>query len=125
MICDTNWCTYCDSAVSPFSDSLYCSEECLKKDALAHHPMLGYDFIDLRSFPRNNNQDGSRDAPFETRRRSTCSMSSQGIPGLISHSACVSANSSLGYSPPTYFNLKPQKNTLDTHRPVQSLFNVA
>ncbi|KAI9029774.1 hypothetical protein CLU79DRAFT_735999 [Phycomyces nitens] len=120
MICDTNWCTYCDSAVSPFSDSLYCSEECLKKDALARHPMLGYDFVDLRSFPRNNH---GRDAPFETRRRSTCSMSFQGVPGLISPSSCVSANSSLAYSPPLPppppVCLTTLKSTLDSH-----LFNI-
>ncbi|KAF7730153.1 hypothetical protein EC973_002761 [Apophysomyces ossiformis] len=52
MMCDTNWCTYCDNAISPYSDSLYCSEECLKQDALSHHPILGYDFADLQNFPR-------------------------------------------------------------------------
>lgn len=51
MMCDTNWCTFCDSAISPFSDSLYCSDECLKQDALMHHPMLGYDYSDLNGFP--------------------------------------------------------------------------
>ncbi|KAG0735735.1 hypothetical protein G6F57_004427 [Rhizopus arrhizus] len=51
MMCDTNWCTFCDNAISPYSDSLYCSEECLRQDALLHHPMLGYDYADLRGFP--------------------------------------------------------------------------
>ncbi|KAI8889948.1 hypothetical protein K501DRAFT_328742 [Backusella circina FSU 941] len=32
MICDTNWCTYCDNAINRDSDSLYCSENCLRKD---------------------------------------------------------------------------------------------
>ncbi|KAI8391503.1 uncharacterized protein BYT42DRAFT_557106 [Radiomyces spectabilis] len=54
MMCDTNWCTFCDSAISPYSDSLYCSHECLKQDALLHHPMLGYDFSDLGGFPHVN-----------------------------------------------------------------------
>ncbi|KAG2207460.1 hypothetical protein INT46_007227 [Mucor plumbeus] len=53
MMCDTNWCTFCDNAISPFSDSLYCSEDCLRQDALMHHPMLGYDYADLEGFPHN------------------------------------------------------------------------
>ncbi|KAI8078253.1 uncharacterized protein B0P05DRAFT_470638 [Gilbertella persicaria] len=32
-MCDTNWCTFCDCAVSPNLDSIYCSEECFRKDA--------------------------------------------------------------------------------------------
>ncbi|KAG2218490.1 hypothetical protein INT45_011671, partial [Circinella minor] len=51
---DTNWCAYCDKAVSTFSDSLYCSDECLKSDALAHSPMLGYDFSEYRGFLSTN-----------------------------------------------------------------------
>ncbi|KAI9314181.1 hypothetical protein BX666DRAFT_1971214 [Dichotomocladium elegans] len=50
---DLNWCTYCDSAVNSFSDSLYCSEACLRQDALDHHPLLGYDWGDLKNFPRS------------------------------------------------------------------------
>ncbi|KAG2232512.1 hypothetical protein BDF21DRAFT_418735 [Thamnidium elegans] len=36
-MCDTNWCTFCDCAVSPFSSSVYCSDECRKRDASAHN----------------------------------------------------------------------------------------
>ncbi|KAI7898567.1 uncharacterized protein BX663DRAFT_409153, partial [Cokeromyces recurvatus] len=50
-MCDTNWCTFCDNAISPYSDSLYCSEDCLRQDALMHHPMLGYDYAELQDFP--------------------------------------------------------------------------
>ncbi|KAI8375998.1 uncharacterized protein BYT42DRAFT_573049 [Radiomyces spectabilis] len=50
---DLNWCTYCDSAISPFSNSLYCSEDCLRSDALNHHPLLGYDYAELKDFPRS------------------------------------------------------------------------
>ncbi|KAI7875264.1 uncharacterized protein EV154DRAFT_77264 [Mucor mucedo] len=32
-MCDTNWCTFCDCAVSPYSDSVYCSDECYRRDA--------------------------------------------------------------------------------------------
>ncbi|KAI9356702.1 hypothetical protein BD770DRAFT_389944 [Pilaira anomala] len=56
MMCDTNWCTFCDNAISPYSDSLYCSEDCLRQDALMHHPMLGYDYADLKGFPHHYNQ---------------------------------------------------------------------
>lgn len=34
-------------------DSLYCSEECLRADALNKHPLLGYDWQELRDFPRS------------------------------------------------------------------------
>ncbi|KAI9245547.1 hypothetical protein BDA99DRAFT_528015 [Phascolomyces articulosus] len=44
MMCDTNWCTFCDVAI-PHSDALYCSEDCLKKDTLYHS-------ISRFSFPR-------------------------------------------------------------------------
>ncbi|KAL9537363.1 hypothetical protein MBANPS3_011842 [Mucor bainieri] len=53
MMCDTNWCTFCDNAISPYSDSLYCSEDCLRQDALMHHPMLGYDYAELEGFPHS------------------------------------------------------------------------
>ncbi|KAI8343027.1 hypothetical protein BC941DRAFT_465199 [Chlamydoabsidia padenii] len=33
-------------------DSLYCSEECLKADALRRHPLLGYTYPELTDFPR-------------------------------------------------------------------------
>ncbi|KAI8138158.1 hypothetical protein BJV82DRAFT_631972 [Fennellomyces sp. T-0311] len=51
---DTHWCSYCDNAVSPYSDSLYCSDECLRQDALQHHPMLGYNFSEYRGFLTTN-----------------------------------------------------------------------
>ncbi|CDS03612.1 hypothetical protein LRAMOSA01014 [Lichtheimia ramosa] len=50
---DTNWCTYCDQAINSFSNSLYCSEECLRADALNHHPLLGYDWHEFKDFPRS------------------------------------------------------------------------
>ncbi|KAI7869400.1 hypothetical protein BDF14DRAFT_363042 [Spinellus fusiger] len=46
---DLNWCTYCDK-----SDSLYCSEDCLRSDALNHHPLLGYDYAEFKDFPRSS-----------------------------------------------------------------------
>ncbi|KAI8083133.1 uncharacterized protein BX664DRAFT_339883 [Halteromyces radiatus] len=50
---DDHWCTNCDKAISAFSNSLYCSEECLRADALNHHPLLGYDYAELKDFPRS------------------------------------------------------------------------
>ncbi|GAN03497.1 hypothetical protein MAM1_0041c02951 [Mucor ambiguus] len=41
---DLNWCTFCDTAISPLSKSLYCSDQCLKADALRNHPLLGYTY---------------------------------------------------------------------------------
>jgi hypothetical protein len=49
---DLNWCTSCDNAISPFSESLYCSEQCLRADALRNHPLLGYTYPEFTDFPR-------------------------------------------------------------------------
>ncbi|KAL1929776.1 hypothetical protein VTP01DRAFT_1914 [Rhizomucor pusillus] len=35
-MCDTNWCTFCDNAISAYSNSLYCSEDCMQRDAEKH-----------------------------------------------------------------------------------------
>ncbi|KAI9321345.1 hypothetical protein BX666DRAFT_1901143 [Dichotomocladium elegans] len=51
---DLNWCTYCDKSINSFSTSLYCSEECLRSDALNHHPLLGYDWHEYKDFPRSS-----------------------------------------------------------------------
>ncbi|ORX62312.1 hypothetical protein DM01DRAFT_1298963 [Hesseltinella vesiculosa] len=48
---DLQWCTTCDKALSPFSDSLYCSEECLRQDAISPPPQE-YEFPELQDFPR-------------------------------------------------------------------------
>ncbi|ORY91183.1 hypothetical protein BCR43DRAFT_498658 [Syncephalastrum racemosum] len=44
MMCDTNWCTYCDVAISPYSDALYCSQDCLQRDAIHHHVIQPNDY---------------------------------------------------------------------------------
>ncbi|CAO3633109.1 unnamed protein product [Cunninghamella blakesleeana] len=51
---DDHWCTFCEKAISAYSNSLYCSEECLRSDALNHHPLLGYDYAELKDFPRSS-----------------------------------------------------------------------
>ncbi|KAI8062191.1 hypothetical protein BC940DRAFT_336629 [Gongronella butleri] len=49
---DLAWCTHCDKAISQFSESLYCSEQCLRNDALKNHPLLGYTYPEFVDFPR-------------------------------------------------------------------------
>ncbi|ORZ11966.1 hypothetical protein BCR42DRAFT_420971 [Absidia repens] len=49
---DLFWCTHCDSAISQSSKSLYCSEQCLRADALKNHPLLGYTYPEFVDFPR-------------------------------------------------------------------------
>ncbi|KAI9496715.1 hypothetical protein BDB00DRAFT_743164, partial [Zychaea mexicana] len=84
---DLNWCTYCDNAVNSFSNSLYCSEECLRADALNHHPLLGYDWQEFKDFPRSS---------------SSSSASSMASPGLCSSASSV-ASASPSLSPvPSY-----------------------
>lgn len=75
MMCDTNWCTFCDNAISPYSDSLYCSEDCLRQDALMHHPMLGYDYAELKGFPHHQHKE---EMPSLVRRKSS-------IPTMLNH----------------------------------------
>ncbi|KAG2171375.1 hypothetical protein INT43_009036 [Umbelopsis isabellina] len=58
-----NWCTFCDNAINPFSNSLYCSEACLRGDALNHHPLLGYDFSELQDFPRRSSTSSTSQSP--------------------------------------------------------------
>ncbi|KAI7882888.1 hypothetical protein K492DRAFT_160128 [Lichtheimia hyalospora FSU 10163] len=82
-----NSCTYCDKALGAFNDSLYCSEECLRNDALNHHPLLGYDYAELKNFPRNAS------TSFVLQRRSSSSLSS-------SISSVASSSSSPMTTPP-------------------------
>lgn len=35
-----------------YKDSLYCSEQCLRTDALRNHPLLGYTYPEFTDFPR-------------------------------------------------------------------------
>ncbi|KAI9021686.1 hypothetical protein CLU79DRAFT_835561 [Phycomyces nitens] len=37
-MCDTNWCTFCDQAISIYSSSVYCSHACQESDAALNHP---------------------------------------------------------------------------------------
>ncbi|KAI8331173.1 hypothetical protein BC941DRAFT_439184 [Chlamydoabsidia padenii] len=49
---DLFWCTHCDNVISHYSESLYCSEQCLRADALRNHPLLGYTYPEFVDFPR-------------------------------------------------------------------------
>ncbi|KAI8640110.1 hypothetical protein BD408DRAFT_445422 [Parasitella parasitica] len=42
---DLNWCTFCDNA-----KFLYCSDQCLKADALRNHPLFGYKYPECTNF---------------------------------------------------------------------------
>ncbi|EIE91353.1 hypothetical protein G6F46_009970 [Rhizopus delemar] len=86
---DLNWCTFCDKAVSPFSESLYCSEQCLRADALRNHPLLGYTYPEFTDFPR----------PKSTKHSSSSSIysSPSSSPSL---SASSSQPDSIHFSPP-------------------------
>ncbi|KAI7854858.1 hypothetical protein BDC45DRAFT_439982 [Circinella umbellata] len=57
---DLNWCTYCDNAIKGYSNSLYCSDECLRSDCLEHNPLLGYDYGELKNFPRPSSSFSTR-----------------------------------------------------------------
>ncbi|KAG2205552.1 hypothetical protein INT47_005927 [Mucor saturninus] len=119
MMCDTNWCTFCDNAISAYSDSLYCSEDCLRQDALMHHPMLGYDYADLKGFPHDvspSQQQQQQSMPSIIRRKPSLQhsdfiQSSQKIPSL-SPSLSSSISSSLASSTILY-QPKPRRVSKD------------
>ncbi|KAI9489442.1 hypothetical protein BDB00DRAFT_746360, partial [Zychaea mexicana] len=87
---DTHWCSYCDKAVSPFSDSLYCSDECLRQDALQHHPVFGYDFSEYRGFLSTNATERRTSwgtvNQQESSNNSTTTAPSSSLPHLHHHS---------------------------------------
>lgn len=142
MMCDTNWCTFCDNAISPYSDSLYCSEECLRQDALMHHPMLGYDYADLKGFPHYQQHQQQKEAsmPSLVRRKPSIPTlfnnlsptsnhehftQSQKIPSLSpslsssvsscsSSSNCGSAAKESNFTASSYFHPKPRRVAPDT-----------
>ncbi|CAO3590541.1 unnamed protein product [Absidia cylindrospora] len=89
------WCTTCDKAIQAYSNSLYCSEECLRQDAINHHPLLGYDFPEFKDFPR----------------RSSLS------PSMISLSPALSTTSTMSSVSPT---LSPLPSTFALHQPSSS-----
>ncbi|KAI8880728.1 hypothetical protein K501DRAFT_254551 [Backusella circina FSU 941] len=90
---NTNWCTYCDSAITHMSDSLYCSESCLRSDALNHHPLLGYDYAELKDFPRSScltEETMSPPIPFK-QKKDTDSISSSSVSSFESLSSFYQA----------------------------------
>ncbi|KAI8881038.1 hypothetical protein K501DRAFT_253903 [Backusella circina FSU 941] len=106
---DLNWCTYCDSAISPFSDSLYCSEECLRSDALNHHPLLGYDYAELKDFPRSS-------SPALTACSGSSTSGSPLLSPIPSYTLNQTLNKQAAMSPPA-FDLN------DTWSPSETLSN--
>ncbi|KAG2175756.1 hypothetical protein INT44_000234 [Umbelopsis vinacea] len=70
---DLNWCPVCDQKI--FSgNALYCSQACLRDDALRRNPLLGYDFSELQDFPR----------PYNNKQRRSFSSTSSATSSLVS-----------------------------------------
>ncbi|KAI8147770.1 hypothetical protein BJV82DRAFT_531805 [Fennellomyces sp. T-0311] len=114
---DLNWCTYCDNAISAFSDSLYCSEQCLRADALRNHPLLGYNYQEFVDFPRPY--------PSATKRPScTSSISSpSSSPTLTATTSCASSlrSSTTELPPPLKLDSSRHDPTLlKSHPPVSN-----
>ncbi|KAL0074928.1 hypothetical protein J3Q64DRAFT_1776698 [Phycomyces blakesleeanus] len=108
-----NWCTFCDNAVSAFSNSLYCSEDCLRSDALNRHPLLGYDYAELKDFPRSSSptlsctspRSHSLQSPQRSRSQSSSVQSTPiSSPVILSTSSCSSVSSGSTVSSP---NMSP------------------
>lgn len=75
---------------------MYCSEDCLRSDALNHHPLLGYDYAELKDFPRSS--------PSPTLTASSSSTASL--------SPCLSPISSFKEVPAFQLNSPTQEDTL-------------
>ncbi|KAI9301970.1 hypothetical protein BJ944DRAFT_270658 [Cunninghamella echinulata] len=128
---DDHWCTNCDKAISAFSNSLYCSEECLRADALNHHPLLGYDYAELKDFPRSSPTLTSTSFMYSSSSNSSCSSSiyspSQSpIPTFTLPSPKQSPKSStLWHHPnklsPPVFELEPKLDTPPSSPPVMMM----
>ncbi|KAI7898190.1 uncharacterized protein BX663DRAFT_525996 [Cokeromyces recurvatus] len=80
-MCDTNWCTYCDCAVSPYSNSIYCSEDCFKRDALTNHPLFTIFKEPQQQLPSNLvlSHIQQEYTPSSSRRASNSSISSEDL----------------------------------------------
>ncbi|RUS26427.1 hypothetical protein BC938DRAFT_470784 [Jimgerdemannia flammicorona] len=93
---DTNWCTFCDKSISPFSNSLYCSDECMNCDT-THHPILGYSYEALQDFPRST----SSSAPSTTSSTSTSPTLSYAVvsPTFLPYMGTTNVNK---VSPPSF-----------------------
>ncbi|KAG2225662.1 hypothetical protein INT45_012134 [Circinella minor] len=105
---DLNWCTYCDNAISAFSESLYCSELCLKKDALARNPLLGYNYQEFVDFPRpypTSHQQHQQKRPSCTSSSSSPSLSPTLTATTMSTSCASSLRSSNDLLPPPKLDL--------------------
>ncbi|KAM3582332.1 hypothetical protein VKS41_004977 [Umbelopsis sp. WA50703] len=56
---DLDWCPVCDQKIYS-GNALYCSQACLRDDALRRNPLLGYDFNEFQDFPRPYKQTARR-----------------------------------------------------------------
>ncbi|GAA5816785.1 hypothetical protein MFLAVUS_010318 [Mucor flavus] len=115
---DLNWCTSCDNAVSPFSESLYCSEQCLRADALRNHPLLGYTYPEFTDFPRPKprlQQQHNQQHHHQQQHHSSSSYSNY---SSVSNSPALTATSShsdassIRLSSPPKFDLLPSNNKM-------------
>ncbi|KAI7899412.1 uncharacterized protein BX663DRAFT_521654 [Cokeromyces recurvatus] len=94
---DLNWCTFCDSAISPYSESLYCSEHCLRSDALRNHPLLGYKYPEFIDFPRPDNN--TKDSSSHSHSHNTTTMTScNGLSTPISPTLTATTSTSISSS---------------------------
>ncbi|KAI9251362.1 hypothetical protein BDA99DRAFT_541353 [Phascolomyces articulosus] len=91
---DLNWCTFCDNAISAYSDSLYCGEQCLRADALNRNPLLGYNYQEFVDFPRpypSSQQQHHQKRPSCTSSASSPSLSPTLTATTMSTSSCASS----------------------------------
>ncbi|KAL7310824.1 hypothetical protein PS15m_010268 [Mucor circinelloides] len=114
---DLNWCTFCDNAVSPFSESLYCSEQCLRADALRNHPLLGYTYPEFTDFPRPNNNHNHHDPTHHNNNTksspsSYSNCSSASVSPALTATSSHTSGSSIQLSSPPKFDLLSNSTSL-------------
>ncbi|OBZ91904.1 hypothetical protein A0J61_00042 [Choanephora cucurbitarum] len=76
-MCDTNWCTFCDCAIKPELDSIYCSEKCFQRDAFSYTTIhtKQYDVPALKTLPllSTSREDYTQSYQIESSNSSICS----------------------------------------------------
>ncbi|KAI8876194.1 hypothetical protein K501DRAFT_338234 [Backusella circina FSU 941] len=131
---DTNWCTYCDCAVSPLRNSIYCSEVCYRRDAMIYNPVLAnyqkqialqqqqqLNLAKLKGsqIHSNTNTTLQSDVYSNTRRDSSSSISSDGLAAMYFESMAESSSSpsSGKHTTPVTPCLSTSSDSVQSHTP--------
>ena len=99
-------------------ESLYCSEQCLRDDALRNHPLLGYTYPEFTDFPRpnnsTNNHNHNHNNTYKTLPSNTSysNYSSASVSPALTATSSQTCESSIQLSSPPKFDLLSNSTSL-------------